>query len=173
MNRKESLATMMGIGHLPYAQGTVASFTILLESYIVYALLSWISLPTPGLWMGILYGLSCCVWSWITLWAAEEMIQTHGPDPSALVSDEAAGMSFVISVMFLLGEFYGDALQMKGWITITLAVCFFRVYDITKPLGIRRLERVSAGNGILLDDLAAAFAAVATTVGLMIVLMMI
>ncbi len=168
MTRKESLATMMGIGHLPYAQGTVASISLLIESYLVFTLLSWLSIPSQGLWMGVLYGISCLTWSWITVWAADEMIETYGPDPSALVSDEAAGMSFVISVMFLLGEFYGDALQMKGWITIALAVCFFRVYDITKPLGIRRLERLSGGNGILLDDLAAAFAAVATTVALMI-----
>lgn len=164
---------MMGIGHLPYAQGTVASFTVLAESYLVYVLLSWLSIPSLELWMGFLYGLSCLTWSWVTLWAAEDMIDTYGPDPSALVSDEAAGMSFVISIMFLLGEFYGDAIQMKGWISIGLAVCFFRVYDIIKPLGIRHLERLSGGNGILLDDLAAAFAAVATTVGLMIASLMI
>jgi phosphatidylglycerophosphatase A len=173
MTRKESLATMMGIGHLPYAQGTAASFTVLIESYLVYALLSWLSIPSLSLWMGILYGISCLTWSWITLWASDEMIESFGPDPSALVSDEAAGMSFVISAMFLLGEFYGDALQMKGWVTIALAVCFFRVFDITKPLGIGRLERLSGGNGILLDDLAAALAAIVTTVALMIALMMI
>ena len=173
MTRKESLATMMGIGHMPYAQGTIASFTVFLESFIVYSLLNWLSIPNLELWMGILYAISCITWSWITTWSADELIQLYGPDPSCVVSDEAAGMSLVIASMFLLGEFYGDALQMKGWITIGLAVCFFRVYDITKPLGIGQFERLSGGNGILLDDIAAGIAAVITTVGLMIASLMI
>ena len=46
-----------------------------------------------------------------------------------------------------------------GWGTgINLAAAFlaFRIFDITKPPPARQLERLPAGWGILLDDLAAA-----------------
>jgi phosphatidylglycerophosphatase A len=38
-----------------------------------------------------------------------------------------------------------------------LAFVLFRFFDIVKPLGIERLERIEGGWGIVLDDLAAAF----------------
>ncbi|MEO6038544.1 MAG: phosphatidylglycerophosphatase A, partial [Saprospiraceae bacterium] len=39
------------------------------------------------------------------------------------------------------------------------AFLLFRFFDIAKPLGIRRLERLENGWGVMLDDVAAGLAA--------------
>jgi len=38
-------------------------------------------------------------------------------------------------------------------------VALFRLFDIAKPLGIRRLQELPGGWGIVIDDVAAALAA--------------
>jgi phosphatidylglycerophosphatase A len=41
---------------------------------------------------------------------------------------------------------------LAGWLT---GFFWFRVFDVLKPLGVRRLERLPAGWGIMADDLGA------------------
>ncbi|MYF78336.1 MAG: phosphatidylglycerophosphatase A, partial [Chloroflexi bacterium] len=41
------------------------------------------------------------------------------------------------------------------WWSVLEAFLLFRLFDIVKPLGIRRLEAIPNGWGIMLDDLAA------------------
>ncbi len=64
-------------------------------------------------------------------------------DPGAVVIDEVAGQWIALSVP-LRSE--------HPWIAYPLAFLLFRLFDIFKPLGARRLEKLPAGWGILLDD---------------------
>lgn len=64
-------------------------------------------------------------------------------DPSKVVIDEVAGQMLT---------FIGAPLR---WQTLLAGLILFRVFDITKPFPVRRLEHLPEGTGIVLDDLGA------------------
>lgn len=64
-------------------------------------------------------------------------------DPGFVVIDEAAGQWIT-----LLGSPF-------SWGHALLALLLFRLFDITKPFPIRRIERLPEGWGIVFDDVAA------------------
>jgi phosphatidylglycerophosphatase A len=64
-------------------------------------------------------------------------------DPGHVVIDEVAGQ-----LIALIG-------LAPNWLEATLALVLFRIFDILKPPPIRQLERLPAGTGIMLDDVAA------------------
>ena len=49
-----------------------------------------------------------------------------------------------------------------AWVIFLVGFGLFRLFDIVKPFGIRRLQDLPAGWGVVVDDLAAALAACAT-----------
>jgi phosphatidylglycerophosphatase A len=69
-----------------------------------------------------------------------------GHDPREIVVDEVAGAGCMVT-------FYGIA--PDAW-SLALGFVLFRIFDIYKPLGIKRLEQLATPWGILADDLAAA-----------------
>jgi phosphatidylglycerophosphatase A len=48
------------------------------------------------------------------------------------------------------------------WAVLLAGFALFRLFDITKPLGIARLQNLPGGWGVVIDDTAAALAACAT-----------
>jgi len=66
-------------------------------------------------------------------------------DPGFVVIDEVAGV-----LITLLGAVYHP-----DWKHIVLALLLFRVFDITKPFPIRKIEKLPDGWGIVFDDVAA------------------
>jgi phosphatidylglycerophosphatase A len=70
-------------------------------------------------------------------------------DPGHVVIDEVAGQLFA-----LIG-------LSASWPYAVLALVLFRAFDIFKPPPIRQFERLPAGTGIMLDDLAAGLIACA------------
>ncbi len=71
-------------------------------------------------------------------------------DPSEVILDEFAAMPLV----FLFNPHaYGGATSL---VFILLGFLFFRLFDITKPFGIKALEKLPGGFGIVLDDVMAA-----------------
>ncbi|BEQ15020.1 hypothetical protein FAK_20860 [Desulfoferula mesophila] len=64
-------------------------------------------------------------------------------DPGSIVIDEAAGM---------LVAMYG--IRSLGW-ELLAALALFRLFDITKPLGINALQRLPGAWGVVADDLLA------------------
>ena len=71
-------------------------------------------------------------------------------DPGHVVIDEVAGQLFALIAI------------PADWKHALLALLLFRLFDITKPWPIRALERLPAGTGIMLDDVAAGLLALAT-----------
>lgn len=133
------LVTMGGAGLLPKMPGTYGS--------AVAAFGCWLILPKSPLsstpWIliaGLLLFSFVCVW--LGGWAQEFLGRK---DPGPVVVDEGAG----ICLTLLFQPHYG------AW-TILIAFIAFRLFDITKPPPARQLEKLPAGWGILLDDLAAA-----------------
>ena len=73
--------------------------------------------------------------------------QSSREDPGFVVIDEVAGQWVALILM--------PAFGVRAWIYPVLALLLFRIFDITKPWPIRRLESLPEGTGIMLDDIAA------------------
>ena len=72
-------------------------------------------------------------------------------DPSEVILDEFAAMPLVF--LFNPYVYQGGASSL---LLILLGFLFFRLFDITKPFGIKALEKLPGGFGIVLDDVMAA-----------------
>lgn len=132
------LGTLFGAGLLPGAPGTWGSLATL---PIIW--LAWLASPVYGV---ILLTLIFCA---LSIWTAPAAVEAYGDDPSSFVMDEAAGQSVVfLFVTFTTGTAGTLALLFGGFI-------LFRIFDILKPFGIKRMEKISGKFGILLDDLLA------------------
>ena len=70
-------------------------------------------------------------------------------DPGIVVIDETAGQ---------LLSFLGAPVN---WQSLLVGLILFRLFDITKPFPIRRLEKLPDGTGIVVDDLGAGLYALA------------
>ena len=71
-------------------------------------------------------------------------------DPSEIVLDEFAAMP--------LGCLFNPYVHQgaSSLLLILLGFLLFRIFDITKPFGIKALEKLPGGFGIVLDDVMAA-----------------
>ena len=67
-----------------------------------------------------------------------------GEDPSRVVVDEMVGVWIPLLVV-----------PDGGWWYVVAAFVLFRFFDIVKPLGVRRMERLGGGMGIMMDDILA------------------
>ncbi len=142
------IATCFGLGWLPVAPGSWGS----LPPAVVFGLLMYFHAPgfAATIVMAAMTAVGCvaCV-----LCAPGAIAATGKNDPGEVVMDEFAGQA----VTFLAAPLLLPRL-VTGWESLLVAgIGFFafRVLDITKPWPIRRLERLPAGWGILVDDLAA------------------
>jgi phosphatidylglycerophosphatase A len=70
-------------------------------------------------------------------------------DPGHVVIDEVAGQ--LIALIAIPAD----------WQHALLSLLLFRLFDILKPPPVRQLERLPAGTGIMLDDIAAGLLALA------------
>lgn len=141
MNRlKILLGTFFGAGLLPKAPGTWGSFCTLPIIYISY----WLS-PQFGL---IFLLITTIV---LSLWTAGQNVTEFGEDPPQFVMDEAAGQT----VVFLTISFHFT--WMNDLLLLIAGFILFRIFDIIKPLGIKKVEALTGKYGILADDLIAGF----------------
>ncbi|MFU8858871.1 MAG: phosphatidylglycerophosphatase A [Cyclonatronaceae bacterium] len=130
--------SVLGIGFIPFAPGTFASFVSLLPLGFIL----WYS-GREGLLMYII------LTSLLTIWAARLYENQYGRDAKSFVMDEWAGQGVVFLFIPLRGEMT-DFLILLG-----TGFLLFRFFDIVKPAGIGSLQKVPDGFGILLDDLLA------------------
>ncbi|MBA9076382.1 phosphatidylglycerophosphatase A family protein [Rufibacter quisquiliarum] len=125
------ISTGLGIGYVGRGGGTVAAAA---------TCLCWYFLPGGGgglvLWQ---VGVTALITA-LGVWSANEVEPCWGKDDKKVVVDEAAGMCtsllFIpVTVPYLLA-----------------GLVLFRFFDIVKPLGIRRTERLPGGWGVMMDD---------------------
>ncbi|NWG14432.1 MAG: phosphatidylglycerophosphatase A [Acidobacteria bacterium] len=129
------VATGCGLGYLPAAPGTFASIAAALVYYGAYLRTGGIP---PDVHVSALGAITV-----LGVLASDNVVRNRGlHDPSFIVIDEIAGQlaSFVLLPV-------RPSLILAG-------VILFRIFDIWKPFGIRRLESLENGVGVLADDLA-------------------
>jgi phosphatidylglycerophosphatase A len=126
------LATWFGCGLSPIAPGTVGTLGALPLYFAVRA-----HGPAAVLALGIVVTL-------VGIWASNVVVRETGEkDPQRIVIDEAAGVLLAL------------AAAPPTWTGVALAVVLFRAFDITKPFPARRVEKLPAGYGVVLDDVVA------------------
>ncbi len=137
------LATCFGAGLAPFAPGTFGTAAALLPLAPLYA-------APPALWP-IVLALGAILATIASVRLSRRLpAKGEGGDPGWFVLDEAAGM--------WVAALAASPLEARR---IVIAFVLFRVFDAWKPPPLRRLERVGAGFGIVLDDLGAGVYALA------------
>jgi phosphatidylglycerophosphatase A len=133
----EVISTFFGAGFFPLGPGTLASLlTVLLYRYWLYRLagpvylLLWLLVLMAGIYFTGIYAR-----------------HLNLKDPGKIVIDEVAGQ---LLALFLIEP---------DWKWLAASFLLFRFFDILKPLGIRKLEKIADGWGIMADDQAAALLA--------------
>jgi len=145
---KRLFTSCFGLGRLPVAPGTWGS----LPPAVVFGLMCSLNAPPVAISIVmaafVLAGSVACV-----VFAPAAIAATGNNDPSEVVADELAGQA----VTFLLSPFLAisTASPREIWITVLVGFVLFRIFDISKPWPIRKLEKLPAGWGILADDLLA------------------
>lgn len=130
------VATGGFLGYLPGAPGTFASIATALAYYGVCLFAGSVA---PELHISVL-----SVFTVLGVLASDHIVKTHGEhDPSFIVVDEIAGQWAALLLVPARPPY------------IAAGVLLFRIFDIWKPFGIRRLESLKNGVGILADDLSA------------------
>jgi phosphatidylglycerophosphatase A len=129
-------------------------------------------LPAPGTWgsvAGLLYftvffyplGIVATVLlSTVACYLAvalcgEAEFRLARKDPGEVILDE-----FVVMPLCFLG-WHQLAGPWPQWVIFLTGFLLFRLFDILKPLGIRRLQDLPGGWGVVMDDVAAALASCA------------
>lgn len=131
------IGTGFGSGFSPFAPGTAGA---------LLATLIWLGLScvVSASW---LWGLTLAfvhVFTLLGIWATNRLEPYWGEDPSRVVVDEMVGVWIA-----LLAVPVGHVWYALG------AFVLFRLFDIFKPLGIRRMEDLPGGIGVMMDDILA------------------
>jgi len=132
---KQIFLTGFGAGRLPIAPGTWGAA---LATLIVWPMTA---LPIPVI--QLILSLLIVVFLWIGVKGSDTMTEEWGKDPKQTVIDEMIGLWITV----LGGPF--------TWPYLLAGFLLFRLFDIAKPFGIRQLERLDKGWGVMLDDVLA------------------
>ena len=83
----------------------------------------------------------------IGVWTSNVMGHYWGPDPRAVVIDDYVG-TWIPLLVAPCGKY--------TWFLAFIGFAFFRIIDIFKPLGCRKIEQVMPGGwGVMFDDILA------------------
>ena len=132
------IASGFGSGYSPVAPGTAGA---LLAALVLWALHGFFQVPFDGGWSQTMWLLPLIgFFFFLGVAAAAKVEPVWGHDPSKVVLDEMVGVWIaMLGVPFSL-------------LNLALAFVLFRVFDIWKPLGIRRMESLPGGWGVMVDD---------------------
>jgi phosphatidylglycerophosphatase A len=134
-----ALATFFGAGYLKPGPGTYGSVAALL---LWYAAAHAFHPSQTVLALATLF--AALVFTDLGIRASTIVARESArKDPGFVVIDEVAGQLIALIAM------------RPDWKHALLALILFRLFDITKPGPIRRLEALPEGTGIMLDDVAA------------------
>jgi len=134
------ISTGFGSGYFPKAPGTAGA---------VLATIIWLgmSLILTPIQLLTATALLIVLFTFLGVWSSGIMEAYWGKDPSKVVIDEMVGVWIPLLAVNNKNEYclyYALA-----------ALLLFRIFDIFKPLGIRKMEAIGGGWGIMLDDILA------------------
>jgi phosphatidylglycerophosphatase A len=131
------ISTCLGIGYTPKGGGTIAAAVCCIAWYFAWAGGNehFTAMAEQGGVTGILFALG--------VWSANKVEAEWGEDSYRVVIDEVAGMCLTLCFVPV------------RWPYIVIGLLLFRFFDIAKPLGIRKMENLTGGWGVMMDDMLA------------------
>lgn len=129
------IASGFGSGFSPVAPGTAGALLATAIWLILYNFLSFDTLFIVTLVLVILFTI-------LGIYSSNVLEPYWGEDPSKIVVDEMVGVWIP-----LLGVPDGNI-----WYVVASFI-LFRFFDILKPLGIRKMENLNGGVGVMMDDI--------------------
>lgn len=132
------IATSFGVGFLPKAPGTWGA---------ILAIVLWLPLylwASPEVTL-IVTAAATVIYTIAGTWASSVAERYWGKDPVIACADETVGQW--LSLL--------PVTPLCPWWEILLSLALFRFFDIFKPLGIRAMERLPRGYGMMADDILA------------------
>ena len=140
-----NLSTLGPVGKNLPAPGTFGS----LAGLVVFCFLFWFSPLSP---IGIMILFSVLFIGGIPLCTRAEVLLGK-EDPPEVIWDEFTAIPLVF--VFCLDELNSFSIT-KVLFFLTMGFILFRIFDIAKPIGIKKLQNLPKGMGVMIDDLAAA-----------------
>lgn len=134
------VATGLGTGYAPVGPGT---FGTALAFLISFALHSFFPASLANWEMTIWFFIFVFLVNLLGVWSSWYMENIWGKDAQKIVVDEMVG--FWVAMIFIPWSLQHAA----------LAFILFRLFDIYKPLGIRKMESLGQGWGVMMDDVLA------------------
>ena len=146
------IGTTFGAGYCPVAPGT-AGAAVARGVWLV------LSAVMPLCDVQVVVMLLTLAFFILGTWSSGVLEGVWGKDPSRVVVDETVGTWIALM-----------AVPTDDWWYAVAAFVLFRFFDIVKPLGVRRMEALGGGFGIMMDDVLAGIysAAVLVVIGLFV-----
>ena len=131
------IASGFGSGFSPFAPGTAGA----LVAVIIWTVLFYV---IPFNILLVVTSLLIVLFTAAGIWSADKLESEWGKDPSKVVVDEMVGVWIALLAVTVGNVWY-----------ILFAFLLFRFFDIFKPLGIRKMEQLEGGIGVMADDILA------------------
>lgn len=132
------IATSFGFGYWPWGPGTMGAVFGVIVWLPFFFLCSHTATTVATLALIV-------VFTALGVPAATASESEWGEDPSRVVMDETVGVWIALLAVPSGGP----------WWNIAAAFVLFRLFDIFKPLGVRKMEKFGGGWGIMADDILA------------------
>ncbi len=129
------IASGFGSGFSPIAPGTAGALLATLIWIVLYYLLSFNILFFTTLGLIIIFTI-------LGIHSSNILEPYWGEDPSRIVVDEMVGVWIPLL-----------AVPEGNFRYVAAAFVLFRFFDILKPLGIRKMENLKGGVGVMMDDI--------------------
>ena len=131
------IATGFGSGFSPVAPGTAGALLATAIWYVASLFIAFHLMPAVTFALILLF-------TFLGIRSANAVEPVWGEDPSRVVVDEMVGVWIPLLAV------------PKGNLWYVLAAfVLFRLFDIFKPLGIRKMESLKGGLGVMMDDILA------------------
>lgn len=137
------LATGFFSGYSPFAPGTMGALVAVVMWVIASMFISYCTM---------IYATAACIclFTLCSIAPINRLEKVWGEDPSRVVVDEMVGVWIC-----LLAVPDAETFSSTYWIYTLLAFALFRLFDIWKPLGVRKMESIGGGWGVMMDDILA------------------
>lgn len=141
------ITTNFGIGfiRLPNGRPFGGTITSAIAVVVFILLVRYTGFSSVSVW----YFVSLIAIIVVGAGAIQLSLRAGEDDPKRAVFDEFAGVWTTFAFLPIGNEWYLDIV----WAFVVFIT--FRITDIAKPFGVRRLERLHGGIGIMLDDIGA------------------
>ena len=139
------LTTGFFSGYSPFAPGTMGA----LVATLIWIAASYFITDFGTLFLATLYAI--VIFTLASIAPINRLEKVWGEDPSRVVVDEVVG----VWICLLAVPSDATLFSTRYWIYTVMAFALFRLFDIWKPLGVRKMESIHGGWGVMMDDILA------------------